>query len=192
MPFPQSAAPVFQELHGKYYTQTKAGQLFHGVLITPAAIPIQSATAVSLCLWNPLGSNTNAVLVRYAAGWTGTTEAPGAIQLAYFTGAGSVTATAALITAFTAATPVNGLIGSGLTSAMKFGSAATVTATTLFIPLGFSNLTNTGTATFGAWTTIYDFDGQLIVPPGTFVFPAASAATLSTYSAELSWYEAPV
>jgi hypothetical protein len=194
MVMPQASGSLLQELHGKYYTQTVSGNLFYATTLTASAIPIISATAATLCLWNPMGSGANAVLVRYVAGWNGTTEVPGAINLSYFANAGSTIATGNLVTAFTALTPQSGLLGAAPNlkgSQMKVGSAATITATANFIPLGISHLTTTGTATFGSFTVNYDFDGQLIIPPGTFVFPAASAASGSTYNQCLSWYETP-
>lgn len=177
--------------HPKYYNQALRGNLFHGPIITPSAIPVTSTTAPTMALWNPKGNNKNAVLVRYGAGWAATTEAPGNIQFAWFQSDQASVATGALITAFTAVTPYNALLGSGKTSSMKFGSGATITAATQFLPLGLSHLTTTGTATFGSFTYIVDFDGMLIVPPGVFIFDVASAATASTYNRLLSWYETP-
>ena len=166
--------------------------------LTASAIPIISATAATLSLWNPAGSGRNAVLVRYTAGWNATTEVPGAINLSYFSGAGSATATAALITAFTAITPVNGLLGAAPSianearlrrrrSPRRRPSSRSASRT----------LTTTGTATFRivhGELPLTDFDGQIVVPPGTFTFspPPASAASGSTYNQCLSWYESPV
>lgn len=183
---------IVSELHGKYYTQTARGNLFIGPIATASAIPITSTTAPTMILWNPTGSGKNAILVRYTAGWAATTEAPGNIQLAFVTGVGANIATGAPITAFTTVTPFNGLLGSGTVSSMKFGSAATLTAATSFIPLGLSHLTTTGTATFGSFTYLVDFDGMIIVPPGVAIFDVASTATASTYSRGLAWVEAPV
>jgi hypothetical protein len=180
------------DLHGKYYTQALRGALFHGTITTASAIPVTNTTTPTMALWNPSNSGKLAVLVRYAAGWAATTEAPGNIQLAWFQSGAAQIATGSLITAFTAATPHNGTLGLGKAPAMKFGSGATVTAATQFIPLGLSHLTTTGTATFGSFTYIVDFDGMIVIPPGVFVFDVASTATASTYNRTLTWYEVPV
>ena len=180
------------DLHPQFYQQALRGRLFHGVITTASAIPVTSTTAPTMALWNPVNSGKNAVLVRYSAGWAATTEAPGNIQLAWFQSGAAQIATGSLITAFTAATAHNGTLGLGTASAMKFGSAATITAATNFIPLGLSHLTTTGTATFGSFTYIVDFNGTIIVPPGVVVFDVASAATASTYNRTLSWYESPI
>lgn len=185
---------IVSELHGKYYTQAVRGNVFWGsTAAAGAAIPASGTAVTNHILWNPAGSGKNAVLVRAMFGWVATTEAPGNIQYAFTTGAGSAVATAAPISAFTALTAQNALLGAGAASVMKFGSAATLLAAgTLLGTLGMSHLTTTGTATFGTFMTLIDFDGMLIVPPGVAVYPYASAATASTYTGTLIWVEVPI
>lgn len=188
----RAAEGLVAELHGKYYTQTYNGQMFMGTTTTASAIPINSSTAPTFVLWNPAGSGVNLVLARYSAGWVATTEAPGNIQFAYLGGAGTGIATAAPISAFTAGTIVNGNLSVGNTALAKFGTAATLTtAGTVFATSGQSHLTTTGTATFGSFSIVYDFDGLVIVPPNTAFYTVASAATASTYNQSVHWYEAP-
>ena len=186
-----SGEGVVAQLHGKYYQQTLAGKLFHGE-IASAAVAITSATAVTgALLWNPAGSGVNAVIARVALGWVGTTEGPGNTQLAFITQAGSSVATAAPITAFTEAAPHCGLLGNSPANQVRFGTAATVTAPTKFIGLGMSALTTTGTATFGSHTKVYDAEGLIIIPPNVAVWLCASAASGTTYTQTMSWYEMP-
>lgn len=184
---------LVSELHGKFYTQAYRGRVFWGSSASAgAAIPAAGATAVTgHILWNPSGNTRNAVPIMALFGWVATTEAPGNLQYSFLTGAGSGIATAAPISAFTAATAQNALLG-GPSSVMKFGTAATLTtAGTLLGTLGLNHLTTTGTATFGSFTAAFVFDGTLIVPPGVALYPTASAATASTYTQTLVWYEAP-
>jgi hypothetical protein len=193
-PLGRQTEQLVTELHGKYYTQAYRGRLFHGSINTAAAIPVTSATGLTgPVLWNKTGNSRNMVLVRLTLGWTGTTEAPGAFQLAWAGNAGSTVATGALMTAFTAVTPYNANLGSGTAATCFMGSAATLTAAmTQFITLGFSHLTTTGTSTFGSFQIIYDFDGTLIIPPGVAATIVATTATASLYTSTVSWYESPV
>jgi hypothetical protein len=183
---------IVAELHGKYYTQTYRGYLFHGINAAAAAIPANGTALTGFVLWNPSGNIKNLVPVRMTAGWSATTEAPGNIQLAFLAGAGATIATAAPVSAFTAATPQNGLLGGGNATTAKFGTAATLTtAGTVLTGTGWSHLTTTGTATFGSFQYTYEYDGSLIIPPGVLVYPVASTATASTYNITIVWYEAP-
>lgn len=185
--------------HGVYYSQTAAGAMFIGISTAPKTgvlIPIADSTSPTFGLWNPQGSGRNAVLVRLAAGWVGTTGAPGAILYNALTGAGAAVGTAAPISAFNQVTPTNALIGSGAASSMKFTGAGTNTLTTAGTTIGVmgaSQLTTTGaTTTSPTFTVTDDFNGRLIVPPGVFFYLTGSAALLSLFDLSLTWYEAPV
>lgn len=189
----KEGAATVTDLNGKYYERASRGQLFFGTKTTASAIPATNTTAPVCFLWNPSGNTNNIALVRYAAGWVATTEAPGNILFAVLTNAGSVAATGAPITAFTSATPTNGLLGRGNTSTAIFATSATLTtAGTVFDTLGLSHLTTTGTATFGSFTYSLDFDGMIVIPPGVAIYTVASTATASTYNESFVWYEAPI
>lgn len=184
---------IVSEFHGKYYVQTQRGNMFIATSSTAAAIPVTTTTSPNFALWNPAGSGKNVVLVRYAAGWNATTEAPGSIAFMYALNAGNTVATGAIFTAYANTTPLNALLGAGNTNQARFSVAATATAAgTMLETLGLSHLTTTGTATFGSFTYIIDFDGQLILPPGTAIWTAATTATASTYNQTIKWYEAPI
>ena len=186
---------VVSELHGKYYNLTRAGYVFHGVTAAAGVlIPVSTTTSPTFALWNPGGSGKNLVLIRYKVGWVGTTGAPGAILYMMETGVGSNIGTAAPITAFTSGTPQNGFVGGGANSVAKFTpSAATLTtAGTVFSTAGFSQLTTTGTATFGTVELIDDLDGTIILSPGTIFYTAGSAALLSSFAQALVWAEVPI
>src|SRR5881296_922614 len=112
---------MVSELHGKYYTQTVNGNVFHGSTAAAGVlIPISTATGVTFGLWNPLGSGKNAVLIRFTAGWVSTTGAPGNILYMVKTGVGAQVATGGPITAATFGTATNGLLGASTASAMNF------------------------------------------------------------------------
>lgn len=194
IPIGRQTEQLVSEFHGKYYTWNYRGHLFFGsTAAAGAAIPAAGTSVTNHILWNPAGSKVNAVLVRATFGWVGTTEAPGAIYYAFTTGAGSGVATAAPISAFTPATAQAGIIGAGTKSQVLFGTAATLAAAgTVLGTTGMSHLTTTGSATFGSFTYLIDFDGMVIVPPGVAIYPYATTATASTYMGTLIWYEAPL
>jgi hypothetical protein len=94
------------------------------------------------------------------------------------------------ISAFTDGSVLNGLLGGGNKSHVRFGSA-TIVAATQFMPLGITNL-NWISSSDLTFMLKYDFNGAVIVPPSTAVFICASAASVATYNQKLSWYEYPI
>lgn len=178
---------------GSYYDQAKAGNLFIAMSTTPLAIPVAGTTAPKFVLWNT-STNKNAVLVRYTAGWSATTEAPGNVQLTYLNAGFVIGATGAPITACTNSNTLvtNGIVGIGKKTAMTFSVASTIIAGTVFYGMGLNHLTTTGAAiTQTGWTYDHDFKESVIVPPGVLIHTCASAATASLYHETLVWYEVP-
>lgn len=179
------------------YDQTNAGTRYKGYLATAAAIPISSTTSPTACLWNKYGSNVKLILERISLGWVTTTEVPGNMLLNRLTASGSAAGTGLPLTGFTAGVLNTTIfctkLGSGGQPTGSFGTAATLTTAGVpMMTLGMSHLTTTGTATFGSFTYDFKFDDSLILMPGEFVYPTASAATVSTYNVSIWWREAPV
>lgn len=181
------------DMYGRYYSPTKAGATFHGsTAVAGVLVPVSTTTGPTFGLWNPAGSGKNAILIKYKAGWVSTTGAPGAICYNVVTNAGSAIATAAPISAFTAVAPVNGVIGGGLSSAMRFAPATLTltTAGTVYATSGISQLTITGASTaVPQWQIEDSFDGTTIVPPGVLWYTTGTAALLSVVVQTLSWVE---
>lgn len=179
---------------GSFYDQAKAGNLFIAMSTTPLAIPVAGTTAPKFVLWNR-STNTNCVLVRYTAGWSATTEAPGNIQFTYLNAGYAIGATGAPCTAFTDGTATlvtNGVIGIGKKPKASFSVAATIIAGTVFYGTGISHLTTTGAAiTQTGWMSEHLFQETVIVPPGMLIHSCASAATATLYHETLVWYEVP-
>lgn len=188
------------EVHGKFYEQAISGQVFSQAA-TPLglAIPIYTATALAggMPIWNPLGSGKNVVLIDADFGYGSGTAAYASIGLMARSGCGSAIATGSQITAFAEVTPKNALLGAGNVSVAKSSNAGTVTATAGVAAewvrtLASINLeAQTGTA-HGLITCHYEFDGKVIVPPGTMVWFAATLASVALYASSVSWYEAPI
>jgi hypothetical protein len=177
--------------HGDMYANTYNGNVFHGCLTTPAAFPITSTTAPVCILYNPRSNDVNCVLIDFSAGWAAGTNTEGNVMLGVITNAPAAIATGSAITAFTDGPVVNGLLGGGTRSHVRFGSAATIVAATQFLPLGITNL-NWISSSDLTFVLYYNFHGTVILPPGTAVFLCASAASVATFNQRLSWYEYPV
>lgn len=173
---------------GKYYPETSAGRTFIGsTAAAGTAFPISTGTAVTFGLWNT-SSTKNAVLLGFEAGYTSGTIAIGEFGICNQY-CGFATGTAAPLSAFTAGTPKNGLVGAGNASAMSFTpSAATLTAGgTALLWMGGSN--EIATAAPGVSVMHYDFDGKVIVPPGQLVFVGGSVAQTGLFTMSLIWAE---
>jgi hypothetical protein len=177
-------------------SQVLAGKLFIGsTTYAGVAIPAYNATAQVFGLWNPAGSGVNLVLVKLnLAIATLGTNIVAALGLSYLANAGNATATAAPISAFTQTASLSGLIGAygggAAPSLGRFTLSATITAPTFFYDLGMTS--TTGTPTDSNPVLTHDFDGTVIVTPGTYIGLGGSVAPGSTYQGSLSWIELPV
>jgi hypothetical protein len=188
----KSGELIVAGLHGNLYTETYRGRMFHGYSTTSTTIPISSTTAPTFILYNPRSSNINCVLVHYCPGWESGTNVEGNVMFGVITNAPGAIATGASISAFTDGPVLNGLLGGGLKSQVRFGIAATLgAAATQFLPLGMSIMV-LAAAKATPVDLFYDFNGTVIVPPGVAVFSCASAATSAKYNERLSWYEFPL
>jgi hypothetical protein len=146
-------------------------------------------------LWNPASSGRNAVLMRYTLGYVSGTSVAGAVGLMSLPNAGGNIGTGAPFSAFTSVDPNNGLIGGGQKSVMRCANAATNTLTTAgawYKSLGISLYAATAAIAVAAQDTQSEVDGAIIVPPGTAVYLAASAASSALYAQSLIWEEIPV
>jgi len=186
------------QLVAEMYSVTYRGAMFHAST-TPLglAIPIYTATAPTVCLWNPIGSGVNLVLHRYAFTYASGTSAYGSVGLMKETNTGSGIATGAVFSAFNDDIPTNGIIGGGKTSNAKVSISGTNTLTTLgdatrwFYTLGSINLeAATGTA-HAATIPASRIAATIIIPPGSAVWPACTVASVALYAQTISWTEIP-
>lgn len=176
---------------GKYYPDVLAGNVFIGATAAAGvAFPISTGTAVTFGLWNT-SSTKNAVLIDLDVGATSGTIALGTLGLANQY-CGFAIGTAAPLSAFTAGTPKNAMVGAGNGSVMSFTpSAATLTAGgTALKWLGKS--IESATAGLGIFDGHYEFDGKVIVPPGNLVFVCASVAQTGIFTMSMSWAEVSI
>lgn len=185
------------QLHGKYYTQAYRGNLFYGASAATglATSAFSNTTYVGLLLWNPTGSGKNLVPVRAVQSRILATTTVCVWGHAYLANAGAGLGTA--ISAFTTITntrgPCNnpGITGQGNSVALVGGGATLGTAFGWGRANGMCGGTN-NTAVVEQ-VLIEEFDGLVIIPPGTVmaVF-ASSSAQIGTYAPSIIWEEVPL
>lgn len=117
------------DLHGKWYTAALNGRVFLGSsLIAGVIIPVNTTTAPTFTLFNPLGSGINVELISLDIGW------PAAAASVVGTILGSLsTQTPSSVTSGGAT--ISSPVGGGGIAQAKLYTAATITAITTHIPL---------------------------------------------------------
>jgi len=177
------------------YNLTRQGKVFTGnIAAAGVVLPIYSNNTQQCGLWNPAGTGVDLVLLRVAMTYVSTTGAAGGYVISQLTGLGSAVATGSSITAFTETAAVSDYPGGGFTSVAKFGQGATLTvvgaSVTIKRGLGINQLVTTAAdATTVPWKADIDFDGDVVVTPGSAIFLAGNIATLTTWSGSLTWAE---
>ena len=191
---------IVSQMHGRYYTQNRAGNLYYASnAAAGAAFSIFSnATFVGLDLWNPQGSGYNMSIVKVTLGLdTTASTAMGAFGYAWLVNAGAGLATAAPVSAHTAITATRGSCicgpaGQG-NSVVLAGSGATLTtAMTWGRVASFSGSTGAITTALAIGSLVDEPDGTMIVPPGTFWAVTTSILTGLTATATVVWEELPL
>lgn len=192
----QSGETVVAELHGKYYTMTKRGNLYLGSSASGGiALIVPATTGGHPTLWNPSGSGFNAVLVRLQLSYVSGTNAPTAIEWAITNNAGSQVGTAAPVSTFTNVPPTNAKLGSGNISAMKWAPTVNTfaAAPAYLCPTGIALDTMAAASTNAPFVNIIDYDGTMILTPGNALSLCTQAATTTAlFQVGLFWYEMPI
>lgn len=184
----QEGGARYQELvrrgYGFVYSQASTGV----ALAVPA-----SGASTNFMIWNPTSSGVYFVPLKITLGLVSTTAVLGNICLYYVPDAGDGIGTAARIASYTAGTPVNTLIGSGLTSKMKFAPAVeNITGGATFLKtLGWSILANILDSKT-TWNFETDLEGSLIFRPGTAMVVAPTTAVASVCIISCFGVEIPV
>lgn len=168
------------ELHGKWYTSAYRGRVFQtGVLIAGVTIPVNTTTAPTFTLYNPLGSGVNLELISLDVGW----PAAAASVVGTILGTTGVQAP----TAVTAGNIYSTLIGAGAVPQAKFYTAATIVAITQHMPL-----LNISTVTDTMNPAHVDFDGRIVLAPGALFTLTSTPVQTAVALPALSWAEYPV
>ena len=189
------------DYQGKYAEHALHGNLYWtSSVVAGLAIPIDTTTAPTVILWNPSGSGVDAVLGRFAASQASGTTAGGTIGLMSVSAEklGAEQATAARITAFAddayGTNVFSGRLNEGRRPRVKSSSQGTntISAGTWIKSLGmqFGAIITTSAVHTGSNFT-YDFDGEVVLPPGSSVYIASNIASVALFQTTLSWYEVP-
>lgn len=177
----KQAEMVQTQLHGKYYTAAYRNLVFTtGVLIAGVTIPVNTTTAPTFTLFNPAGSGKNLELLSLDIAWP----------------AAATTVVASLLGTLSAQVPTSVTAGNvyrmpftGTTggNAGLFYTAATITASTTHTAL--LNVTSTADQMTASH---YDWDGRLILAPGTLFTLTSSPVQTGVALPTLSWAEFPI
>lgn len=172
------------ESRGKYAFQCQSGKLWHAYA-TGLTIPVIAAQMVSVfSLYNPIGSGVNLELVELEFGNVNATTVVNTIGIGY---EANLTLTP-VIANMTAGTAYSGLLGDSTAKVGQFFTAWTHVGTPLRIGpvITYGAVTNANANRIGV-----DFDGKIIMPPGSVVSACTSTATETNAAAHISWLEVP-
>lgn len=195
-------AQLVSQAHGKYADVALKGDLYYtSTVVAGLAIPIDTTTAPRVMLWNPSGSGVNAVLGKFHASQASGTTAGGTVGLMAVSTTvevGSNIATGNLITSFAqdvfGTNVFNAKLNSGNRPKVKSSSQGTnaITAGTWIRTLGmqYGAIITTSAVHTGS-NFSHDFDGEVVLPPGTAVYIASNIASVALFQTTLSWYEVP-
>ena len=173
---------VVTELHGKWYTAAYRGRVFWGsALIAGVTIPVNTATAATFTLYNPVTSGVNVELISLDIGW------PAAATTVVATILGSVSAQVPSGTLTEGGYKGPAVVGSASTPAAKLYTVATIVAITSHIPL--IQVTSTADAEVSSH---YDFDGKLILAPGSLITLTSSPVQTGVAIPTFFWAEWPL
>jgi hypothetical protein len=175
---------------GKYYELCRRGQIFMASMQAGASLGTAlTATAVTVTLYNPLGSGINVALLQCAVALT----VPPTVTVAtanLYVYAGNVNTAAAIPSTVTALTIQSGLLGGGVGQAKAY-SAATLPATPVVVrifPFGQSNQTAVGD---GPTAAVDYVDGALCLQQNTAV-TLQSIGAANSGIVSMTWAEIPV
>lgn len=180
--------------HGRHYEAVKRGRVFIGSnAITGVAIPIYSAKANALTLWNPAGNDYNLVLLATYVGFYSTSHVAGSLCYGYVAPAGAAAATAAPLPTATLAAPVNALVGSGYASTALFSPAVnTTTANPTLLRPFFSLAALTAATAVAPFNIVDDVDGAIVIPPNCALQIVGSTAVAIVATQSFVWEEVPI
>lgn len=185
----KAAEGIVAELHGKWYTAGYRGNSFFFTTGSAGTtIPVNVGSAVTtFSLWNPIGSGHNVELIDIDIQTVNATVVVNEIALWFQTGVGS---SQAVPTSLTAGTVRPLLLGGGGQSVISCFTAATIVGTATKGPTvtGFSAVTSTANQ-----SGHYEFDGKVILAPGTFATLLASTAAMTNATVNcIKWCEFPI
>ena len=164
-----------------FLDQARLGNMYHSNNTTAGAVTVLSATCTGLVLSNPLGSGKDLVVDKMSfVGSTLSTIAEIGIAVSSSVANAVQTGTAAVVH--------NGKLAgsdSNLGKGRTFSIATLLSTPVWFRPIGHARIT---AAVEGSSAFVADFDGSVVVTPGTYIaFSTLTAARTGLCS--ISWAE---
>ncbi len=175
-------APMFSEVHGKWYSAARAGRVYIATsLIAGITIPVNTTTSPTWTLFNPATSTVNLELIHFDVG---SIVAATLIQSEILGSISKQTPTST--TALTPANIINPM-SSGSPQASMFTAATIGAAITTHMPLFLAPA-----VAVAAGQTKYEFDGKVVLPPGWLFTVTSTPVQSGVLLPSLSWAEWPV
>ena len=180
------------EVQGRYYENVYRGNVFTATqaaagstIIAANVSPVAAGAAALFCLFNPLGTGKNAVILRTVINTLSGTPGGGFVF--------NVIASPSGITAAANVTPINNLTFGAAGSLMRIISQSALTTSLLasvFRPIGGPAAIAAGAGQYGVQE---ETAGDIVVQPGAALIIAASAVgTTHIVCCGMTWAEIPV
>lgn len=183
---------IVSELHPRYFEATYRNNVFSLSVVTAAAVTAYVGAAAGtpqICLYNPVNSGKNAVIISANAANVVAASAAGTVTWGLYFGPtaaitqATTTAPRSMLTLQAAGSVMTGFINAALTSG---------TAAVGVIPLGYYYWA-TAAGALATSLSLPEVAGQIIIPPGAYAALGGSAAlTSATWIGGLVWSESPV
>jgi hypothetical protein len=185
---------IVAEWWGKYAELVRQGFVYVARVNTAASVPVNSALTNAPALWNPSGSGkwVMPLKIMLSVGAIGTPVLQG-FTLSYLNNAGATAATAAPVLTFTTQAVVNMQLGQGASSKALFAPAVATYTTNpaILMDLGIGHFLEGTAATGQLYTLMHDFDGELLIPPGSLISFGSTIASSTTYYTTIIYAEFP-
>jgi hypothetical protein len=191
----RDGAKIVAQAHGKYLEQAIRNRIYTGVSAVGGIALITTATTGNHpTLWNPSDSGRYLSVVRLVLGYVSGNNAP--TSLAWYTtlATGASAATAAPIATLTRVAPV-GVVGGSLDNKGVWSPTTNTftAAPTYYRSSGLSLFTGVAATAAPPFLLRADYDGDLVLAPGTAIsLCSVAATTTAVFQIALSWEEVDV
>ncbi|MCE5191224.1 MAG: hypothetical protein LLG08_05640 [Actinomycetia bacterium] len=187
---------IVSDLYGKYGELCRRGWVFSATVAAAAAIPVGTTLTNAPVIWNVSSSAKLVVPLQIilSLGAIGTPILQG-FAVYFLKNTGDTIGTGLPIVTFTEIAPVCTLIGRGITPRTKFaGAVATYTTQPAkLMDLGFGHHLEGAAASGQLYSQfLYDFNGTVMLPPGTSLTLGSTIATSTTYWTTILFAELPI
>jgi hypothetical protein len=184
------------DIYGKFGELCRRGYVFAAIGAAAAAIPIGTTLTNAPVIWNPASSGKLVIPLRIllSLGAIGTPILQG-FAVYFLKNVGDSIGTGLPIVTFTEVATVNTLIGRGIVARTKFAPAVATYTTqpAKLMDLGFGHHLEGAAASGQLYSQFYhDFDGSVMMPPGTSLTLGSTIATSTTYWTTILFAELPL